>query len=202
MITGWILASRRAEARPTRGTPDSAVRIPIQKIAHKTNILTIVPIPPDPPFLIGIGSPPGADQIGWVITQILAKQLHYDFICLDRPGPKLLTAMEDYDKVILIDALLGQTPGKVHAINPQHLIRNPDPPSLHDLGVAETLSMGQKLKLLPPDLKIYGIEVPTPVGAKVVELNSTQAPGWINNAAQTLIDLIIQTTQVDFGPES
>ncbi|MBA1444721.1 MAG: hypothetical protein M3H12_18085 [Chromatiales bacterium] len=71
--------------------------------------------------VIGIGSPLGADQLGWLALEALEEAAIPDLelIRLDRPGSGLLRYFEDVERVLLIDAVVaGSEPGEVKLLNP------------------------------------------------------------------------------------
>jgi len=114
-------------------------------------------------IIIGIGSPFGADQLGWRIVEhlktipdLLDKNVRFE--TCDRPGTLLLDYMKGVNKAILIDAIEGGTPGNVRAIDKQQLLNQHSLHSSHQLGVAETITLGEKLDLLPQDFCMYGVE--------------------------------------------
>lgn len=112
--------------------------------------------------VIGVGSPSGDDQAGWYVVRALAHQPvphTVTVIELDRPGASLLRYLEGMDAVVLIDALrAGFEPGSVLHLTRDDLLTESRVWSSHQLGVAETLALGEALDLLPPHLALIGIE--------------------------------------------
>jgi hydrogenase maturation protease len=118
-----------------------------------------------PVRILGIGSPSGDDQAGWLTVDalldsgvpacdgmVIAK--------LDRPGANLLPLLENASWVILVDAM--QSNGPVGGI--QRFDREDWPGychglSSHGFGVLDALSLAQALGSLPPRLDLYGIEI-------------------------------------------
>ena len=116
--------------------------------------------------VIGIGSPFGKDQLGWqVINQLQNKQSQnndIDLIVEDRPGLNLLNRMQGYNRVILVDALIGenQNDDVIHQLNKQQIISLSQPTiSSHAAGVAETIALGEAVGQLPNELLLVGAEV-------------------------------------------
>jgi hydrogenase maturation protease len=64
-------------------------------------------------------------------------------------GLSILSMIEDADKAIIIDALMGGEVGRVHRLTDEDLPRAKDIISIHDLGLIETLDIGRKLGILP-----------------------------------------------------
>jgi hydrogenase maturation protease len=120
---------------------------------------------PEPVRVLGIGSPAGDDQAGWLAVDALlaeggAAGVSAVITKLDRPGANLIPLLENASWVILIDAmqsggLLGQIRHFSHVDWPAygHGL------SSHGLGVVEALSLAQALGSLPPRLDLYGIEI-------------------------------------------
>jgi len=111
--------------------------------------------------LVGIGSPFGADRLGWLAVERLAPHLPagVEPRPLDRPGPALLHELEGLDRACLIDAARGDHPiGHLYRLRPTDLATVASGPSTHALGLAETLTLGACLGLLPPDVLILAVE--------------------------------------------
>lgn len=113
--------------------------------------------------VIGIGSPFGADTLGWqVIEQLKSQQPSLsDNIRLetcDRPGTLLLDYMKGVTKAILVDAVEGGRSGTITTINKDQMLQQDSMHSSHRLGVAETIALGEKLGLLPDVLVLMGVE--------------------------------------------
>ena len=115
--------------------------------------------------ILGIGSPSGDDQAGWLTVDALAAcGVHADrelaIEKLDRPGANLISLLENTDWVILVDAMQsGGQPGRI-----RHFDRSEWPAyhhglSSHGLGVLDALLLAQALVSLPPRLDLYGIEI-------------------------------------------
>lgn len=115
--------------------------------------------------ILGIGSPSGDDQAGWLTVDALAgcgvrgdHELAIEK--LDRPGGNLILLLGNADWVILVDAMQsGGQPGQI-----QHLDRNQWPAyqhglSSHGLGVHGALSLAHELGSLPSRIDLYGIEI-------------------------------------------
>jgi len=124
--------------------------------------------------VIGIGSPYGVDSVAWQVIENLqqdhALQTLSDdrisFIRCDRPGAALIEYMRDKEYVILLDALLGGTPGIVQEYSKQQLLglfkEQTTGLSSHDFGVAESIQLAEKLGAIPEKLSLLAIEVGGP----------------------------------------
>jgi hydrogenase maturation protease len=113
--------------------------------------------------IICIGSPFGDDQFGaWAYEQLRTSiapntaQLLY----LDRPGTRLIGALDGVDNLILIDAVKsGAAIGSVLRIEGEGIYRNlTRHTSTHGFGVADALKLAQRLGCLPPSLILLGVE--------------------------------------------
>lgn len=139
--------------------------------------------------ILGIGSPYGDDQAGWLTVDSLwasGMGAGGEIVIekLDRPGANLIPLLEHASWVILIDAMQGSGqvghiqrfegkgwPGYGHGL------------SSHGFGVRDALSLAQALGSLPPRLDVYGIEIGS--------ANPVDAPGAaIQDAARHLSRLI------------
>ncbi|MFP4079277.1 MAG: hydrogenase maturation protease [Ectothiorhodospira sp.] len=109
--------------------------------------------------VIGIGSPQGEDRLGWEAARSLEGLEGVTIVCLDRPGPSLLHALEGETAVVLLDAMeAGLPPGCVRVLRAGDLLTGGDAVSSHDLGVAGALALGRALGSLPERLWLIGIQ--------------------------------------------
>jgi len=137
---------------------------------------------------IGIGSPFGADQLGWEsldqIQTIYQDNEKFEFLKLDRPGSDLIRHLQNIDQVILIDAIQsGIQAGDPISLSIDDIKTNPALTSSHDFSLAETLTMAATLKKLPNDLLIIGIEA----GNNIQEIPKIN----MNKLRQILDDFIL-----------
>ena len=112
--------------------------------------------------ILGIGSPSGDDQAGWLtVDALLAVGLDGVVLeKLDRPGANLLPLLENASRVILIDAMAGGgRAGEIRRFDRQDWPDYCGGLSSHGFGVLDALSLAQALGSLPPRLELYGIEI-------------------------------------------
>ena len=115
--------------------------------------------------IIGIGSPSGDDQAGWLtIDALLARGVRaggeISIEKLDRPGASLVSIEENADWVILIDAMQnGGQAGRIQRFDQQDWPSYRQGLSSHGFGVLDALSLARELGSLPPRLDLYGIEI-------------------------------------------
>ena len=112
-------------------------------------------------LVLGIGSPFGVDNSGWLIIDQLAKLKQAPNTKLqksDRPGLKLLDLVNGYHRVIIIDAAIDNnltSPELLHLKKEQLLVAKSI--SSHQIGVAEALSLGANLNKLPEKIDLFAI---------------------------------------------
>ena len=118
--------------------------------------------------MLGIGSPLGADTLGWAVIDRLEQTLkgchhgrmHIELGKADRPGLALIEMLRPWPHAILVDAVLSGAPaGTLHHLTGDELPMSPARLSTHDAGVAEAIGLGSAMNTLPPLLELFGIEV-------------------------------------------
>lgn len=115
--------------------------------------------------ILGIGSPSGDDQAGWMVIDALRArgvQTGGGIVIdkLDRPGAALLTLIEQADRAILIDGMQGNgQPGTIRRFDQQDWPAYRGGLSSHGFGVLDALMLGRELGSLPPRVDLYGIEI-------------------------------------------
>ncbi|MGD8560012.1 MAG: hydrogenase maturation protease [Gammaproteobacteria bacterium] len=148
-------------------------------------------------MVVGVGSPFGADRWGWQVIEYLKQRQSQSaetnsavqLVYCDRPGLALLYLIKDAELAIVVDAVAGGTAGTVRELNMDQLMVNERQFSSHDVGVADTLRLGDKLNMMPKQFVLYGIESgPTQLGDRLIDpvLNETgdrimaHIHGWLN----------------------
>jgi hydrogenase maturation protease len=117
--------------------------------------------------VIGIGSPHGADQLGWQVIDTLRQHpvlqdlglVHLSLHRCDRPGISLLEYLKGVECAILVDAVEGGLAGRQVRLTKDQLVLDPARLSSHDIGVAEALALGEHLAVLPARLELFGMEI-------------------------------------------
>lgn len=139
--------------------------------------------------IIGIGSPFGADQLGWqIIEQLEQRQLpllsnEVQLQACDRPGTLLLEYFNKADTAIVIDAIEGGVADNIRLVNKTQLMDAHKLQSSHQLGVAETIALGEQLDLLPDNLFLIGIET----GATAAQYKPA------TNSLEKITDKVVET---------
>jgi hydrogenase maturation protease len=146
--------------------------------------------------IIGIGSPFGFDQLGWVVIERIRSNgvrrlLALDdaqLLALDRPGPGLLAAIRDCHGAILVDAVEDDTlpRGTVVCLDGHRLQHGGGHASSHGLGLAEVLALGRALDELPAQLAVVGMaagreDARAPTAAEIEQVCAAVAEtarGW------------------------
>jgi hydrogenase maturation protease len=112
--------------------------------------------------IIGIGSHFGDDQIGWLLTSRLRTRarLAVDVLAVETPL-QLLDVIGGCRQLVIIDACLtGASVGTITRYDwPDPRIESRCTGSTHQLGVVETLQLGQQLGRLPKRVTLFGIEI-------------------------------------------
>ncbi|MDP2028179.1 MAG: hydrogenase maturation protease [Thiobacillus sp.] len=138
--------------------------------------------------ILGIGSPSGDDQAGWLtVDALLAADVQstgIDIQKLDRPGAHLISLMDDAAWVILIDAMQSHEPtGHIRHFGVDDWPAYHHGLSSHGLGVLDALALARELGSLPARLDLYGIEIGAanpgdPAGSEV-HAAAQQLARWI-----------------------
>jgi hydrogenase maturation protease len=131
--------------------------------------------------LIGIGSPFSDDTLGWQLLDALEhlrpEWPGYALVYkkADRPGPSLLERMQGHEIAVLLDALDADLPpGTLKLLQKDELAGIAKPASSHSLGVAEALSLGETLQMLPQRVYLLGIQIGANLSDRTVEDAVTQ----------------------------
>jgi hydrogenase maturation protease len=79
----------------------------------------------------------------------------------DRPGINLLNLLQGAEKIYIVDAVkTNAKPGIIHRFQ-DHQIEShyTNTISSHSIGIADAISLGRVLKLLPQTVIVYGVEI-------------------------------------------
>jgi hydrogenase maturation protease len=116
-------------------------------------------------LVIGIGNPlQGDDGLGACAVQMLANEVLPAGVQIEElgtPGWGLVNFLQGWQRVILIDAVcMGEEPGTWRRLEKDdiQLVASDQVRSLHEPGLAESLSLAQTLGLLPDEIVLYGVE--------------------------------------------
>ncbi len=140
--------------------------------------------------IIGVGSPSGDDQVGWLtIDALIESGLGSDgdvsLDKLDRPGAHLISLLEGSEWVILVDAMSSNThPGSIRRFDQLDWPGYSQGLSGHGLGVLDALQLARELGSLPARLDLYGVEIGS------VRPHDAPGPGMLE-AARALARIIL-----------
>ena len=118
--------------------------------------------------VIGVGSPFGADRLGWETVQLLQRRpvlaslqpACLSLLQLDRPGAALLDYLSGAEEVIILDAMKnGGRPGQLLRLTGEAVGQAPVKLSSHGFGLRETLNLARVLGESPGQTWLMGIEV-------------------------------------------
>ena len=114
--------------------------------------------------VIGLGSPHGADQLGWWLAEALRAALagRGDIsvhVCRE-PTRELLGLLPGAQAVLVLDALARPgEPGRLHELTVDDLAERHAACSSHALDLREQLELAAVLEILPADLRLLGVAV-------------------------------------------
>jgi len=130
--------------------------------------------------ILGFGSPiMGNDGVGLKVIEVLQnmelKELEgVDLVDAGVCGLDLLNLLDDARKVIMVDAILANSPmGTVHRIEGKDLLKGAEfHPliSVHDLTVTDVLMIGEQVQTLP-EIVVIGIEIGTIITEASTEIS-------------------------------
>ncbi len=118
--------------------------------------------------ILGVGSPFGADRIGWDVAEALARMRWFaalppglvSIACADRPGIRLLELLEAPGLVVLIDAMQGDDPpGTVRRFDGRTLPVAAGFTTTHDFGIKAALDLAGALGEIAPEVQVFGVEI-------------------------------------------
>ena len=149
-------------------------------------------------LVLGIGNPIlGDDGVGFHVVEALKADPppgEITFDCVDASGFALLDHVVDYDRVVIVDAIMtvGGKPGKVYRLGLDHFRPSKHTISPHDTDLPTALQIGATMKLkIPEKIDIVAVEIP-PVYEFSQELSSEVAaavPEAAELARQILAEL-------------
>jgi len=148
-------------------------------------------------LVLGIGNPIlGDDGVGFHVVEALKADPppgEITFDCVDASGFALLDHVVDYDRVVIVDAIMtvGGKPGKVYRLGLDHFRPSKHTISPHDTDLPTALQIGATMKLkIPEKIDIVAVEIP-PVYEFSQELSSEVAAA-VPEAAE-LVRQILKT---------
>ncbi len=135
-------------------------------------------------LVVGLGNGHrGDDAAGLRVAELVrARAPNVRVLAIEGDPSVLIDAWEGASLTIVIDAIEGARPGRVHRIEPEHepvIGRLPSAASSHAIGLGEVIELARSLGRLPPRMVVFGIEgdsfelgarISAPVAARLGEL--------------------------------
>lgn len=152
--------------------------------------------------IIGVGSPAGDDQVGWLAVEAVKqsavlRRVPVGLVCLmslDRPGATLVEHLAGAEMALLIDAMQSGAPaGTVRRTElPGSLSGEGALLSSHGFGVAHAVALAKVLGELPSRLVVYGVEAqhlkPTSIASEAARAAVTRVCEAIENDLWTFVE--------------
>lgn len=145
------------------------------------------------PLVVGIGSPHGDDQIGWIVAQQLSVSLpNRVAVKLAQEPLQLLDWLVDSQGLVVCDACVSGAPvGSIHRWTwPADSLNMHRFAGSHQLPLTYVLEMAARLGKLPAHVVIWGIEIENASPGNLV------SPAAMT-AASKLVQMIINDIEMD-----
>ena len=117
-------------------------------------------------LVVGLGSPYGDDQVGWIACEQLKKELGHlqkiAFVTTDRSGLDWLSRISEAGQVVFIDAMRsGEIPGTIRKIDLNTAQWNKSAASLssHGISLNDAIEVAQSLGDFPEVSSVWAIEI-------------------------------------------
>ncbi len=141
--------------------------------------------------IIGVGSPHTPDDLGWKVLDRLRNRIAaagVELIRLDRPGPRMLPALDEKACNIVIDALRPDCAGSSPVwLRASHLAAGSTPVSGHLLGVADLLHLADQAGNLPGDTWVVGLPTGS-IGQATADIEAERLAGLVIERIRELQD--------------
>jgi hydrogenase maturation protease len=137
-------------------------------------------------LVVGVGSPHGNDQLGWLVAkELLQRSLDCCQVRLATTPLELLNWIEDCEVLHIVDALHGSTTvGTIYRWTwPCAEIQCEGWSGTHDFNLPGVLALAEQLEILPKQVLIWGIEV----GNNPTDGSQpTESAKWVESAANQI----------------
>jgi len=113
-------------------------------------------------LVVGIGSPHGNDQLGWLVIDALAEAGLEETVQLLKLDAlhQLLPALEGVEVLLIVDAVVsGATLGILHRFDESQIEGDGVVSSSHTIDLTTLLDTAKALGWQPERLRLYGVEV-------------------------------------------
>ncbi len=146
-------------------------------------------------LFFGLGNPILADDgVGIKVVEELSKRIRdkkYDFRTGSIGGLKILDEIQGYDKVVFVDVVEGDEPGKFYELPLEKLSSSFHLTSPHTINLYTALRWGREMGMkMPEEVRIYVMEV--------AEIR-TFGEGFSKEVAEKIEDFIEFVAQKEIG---
>ncbi|TCV90349.1 hydrogenase maturation protease [Sulfurirhabdus autotrophica] len=150
--------------------------------------------------ILGIGSPLGDDEVGWLVAKVLQQNLDLNNLSVsmhDRPGANLIRLMHGAEIVILIDAIITEaTPGTLYRLEGNAIHQAfQNQTSTHGFGLAEALKLAQALGEAPANVVLWGMEIVSADPAMGMSDTVREAIPALVNAIEDEVTVILERNE-------
>ena len=136
-------------------------------------------------LILGLGNPIlGDDSAGILAVRRVKPRDGFEIKESYYGGMRLLEDILGYDKAIIVDAIIGDEPGKVHMIGRETLAEKGHGSTVHDVSIDQAISMAEKAGMRLPEMVIIGIEISPPT--EFTENVSPEVEEGIRKASEML----------------
>lgn len=145
-------------------------------------------------LLIGIGSPYGDDQLGWMIIDELSQQTqlceHLTLYKSKGSGTDWYTLLPGHERLVFFDALISlKPPGSIINIKSNELDQAfaQRRHSTHGISLSESISLADTLGLLTIPVQVFGVSVGTcPSNNQLSDILLCCIPSIVDDLAETI----------------
>lgn len=146
-------------------------------------------------LVVGLGSPHGDDQAGWVAADALEARLQPPWAVRKISSAfDLLSLLEGQDELILIDAAAPRDqPGQIRAFEwPCGQFATGAAASSHGVGLASALHLAEVLGCLPGSVRVFTVEA-----LSCEPMSAIRRP--VADGVQELVAILIEELEVTAG---
>ncbi len=148
-----------------------------------------------PVRVICVGSPFGDDAVGLRAAALLERALdpaQATLSCHDRPGMRLIEALEGAEKAVLVDGIhSGARAGTLHRLQGEAIFRQlARHTSTHGFGLADALALAVRLGRAPAALVLWGVEI-----------ESVAPAGGMSPAVEAALPALVGAVQDEIAPK-
>ena len=153
--------------------------------------------------VLGIGSPHGDDQIGWVLVDELQKlSPHPDMYWekVSAPVSSLVNQLSAYDYILAIDAAeIARAPGESVLIQNAAgaLEQQESLVSSHSMGLLESWQLARALNMKLPTISLFLVQMEQSEPMKPISASlETKIPDMLEELASVLAEQLLETVSV------